>query len=61
MKKNFRENELEDILYTSKKDLLGIIKNTVMDLVKEHPLICLGFTFAFGIALGSMLTEVKKE
>ena len=61
MKKKFQENELEDILYTSKKDLFSVIKNTVKDLVKEHPLICLGFTFAFGIALGSMLTEAKKE
>jgi hypothetical protein len=58
---SFKENELEDILYTSKKDVITVMKNSLISLIKEHPLICLGFTFAIGVALGNILAEANKK
>ncbi|MEM2123681.1 MAG: hypothetical protein QXE79_08635, partial [Candidatus Bathyarchaeia archaeon] len=56
----FSEHELEEIMYSRKTDPVLIIKNTVRDLIKEHPFLCLALTLALGVALGAALTETKR-
>ncbi|MGC8849105.1 MAG: hypothetical protein ACP5QI_01360 [Candidatus Bathyarchaeia archaeon] len=56
----FSEHELEDILYGRKTDLTAVLKNTMRDLIREHPFLCLALTLALGIALGAALTESRK-
>ncbi|MBS7644966.1 MAG: hypothetical protein QW569_01655 [Candidatus Bathyarchaeia archaeon] len=60
MEAKFSEHELEDIMYGRKTDLAVILKNTVRDLIREHPFLCLALTLALGIALGAALTESRR-
>jgi hypothetical protein len=57
----FNENELEDILYTQREDVIKSIKNSVEELVRDHPFICFSFVFALGVAVGTILSEGSKE
>lgn len=61
METTFDENELEDILYTQKKDIIKYMKNSVEELVRDHPFICFSFVFALGVAVGTVLSEGSKE
>ncbi len=61
METKFSESELEDILYADRSDVISVLKTTVKELIRNHPLICLGLTFALGVALGSILVESRKD
>ena len=61
MEKTFNENELEDILYTQRKDIVKYITNSVEELVRDHPFIIFSFVFALGVAVGTILSESSKE
>jgi hypothetical protein len=60
METKFSERELEEIMYGHRADPIIILKNTLRDLIKEHPFLCLAFTLAVGVAIGAAMAGTRR-
>jgi len=59
--KLFTDEELENILFPTRKRILHRVKKRFKEVIKDYPVQTAGLVFAFGLLLGVAFSNGKTE
>ena len=57
----FSDEELENVLYSSKIHIIHRLANKMKNLIGDYPLQTMGLTLAFGLLVGAAFSNSRKK